>query len=377
MTRRLAAALKCAGGWRCNDKFVALAVDDYGSVRVSSAGALKRLQLRSSGPGAHMDRLDAVETKADLQCLFEVLRSVNDCDGRAAVLTAYSLAANPDFGCMREERRYDFESLPQTFIRLSATQPAAYEQTWQMWQEGMSEGLIRPQFHGREHFNVPLLEKKLQERAPDLEVNLEVESMAGLTDSPDMPGVSFTHAFGLHEISVLDRHREILQDGLRLFEEIFGFRSLTFTPPAGKLHPSLDSWAQGLGVKSVDKPFFGRQPVGNGRSQRSINFLTPPRKGRIGKVVRTLSFEPCSGVKSDPVGEALREIDIAFRWGKPAIISSHRVNYGGHIDPENRKLGLRALRELLQRIKKLWPDVRFVSVDELVEIMEADASRVQ
>ena len=364
-------------GWRCRDKIVALAVDDYGSVRVSSAAALKGLELRSSGPGAHMDRLDAVETRADLQCLFEVLSSVTDRNGRSAILTAYALPANPDFGRMRKERIYAYESLPETFVRLSASQPAAYEEAWQMWHEGMARDLIRPQFHGREHFNVPLLEKKLEERSPDLEANLEVESMAGLTGIAEMPGVSFTHAFGMHDVSVLPKQREILEDGLRLFEGIFGFQSTTFTPPAGKLHPSLDSWVHSLGVKAVDKPFLGKQALGNGRTQRTVNTLTPPRPDRIGKIVRTLSFEPSSGVKSDPVGEALREIEIAFRWGKPVIISSHRVNYGGHIDPENRKRGLGALSELLKGIKKLWPDIRFVSVDELAEIMEADVSRVQ
>jgi len=36
----------------------------------------------------------------------------------------------------------------------------------------------------------------------------------------------------------------------------------------------------------------------------------------------------------------LEFIDAAIRWNKPAIISSHRVNYLGGIDNSNQDLGL-------------------------------------
>lgn len=46
------------------------------------------------------------------------------------------------------------------------------------------------------------------------------------------------------------------------------------------------------------------------------------------------------------------------------------MNFCGHIDPENRKKGLSALKTLLEKVVKKWPDVEFVSVDEVVEIFE-------
>lgn len=358
-------------GWRCSKRYVAFAVDDYGSIRVSGASAVEHLRKKIVGFGGYMDEYDGVETREDLEALFETLSRHVDADGRKALFTAYVLAANPDFNSIRQQRTYGYESVAQTFERLAAEKPRSYEGTWEVWQQGMSEGLIRPQFHGREHFSVPLIEWKLRNHSPDLEANLEVDSMAGLSPVPEMPGVGFTHAFGLHDLSLLERQREILADGLRLFHEVFGFFSTTFTPPALKLHPELDSFVSGLGVKSIDKPLFGYQPAGNGRMRRSVNFLTPPRNGRLGKVVRTLSFEPCSGSKEDPVGHALREMESAFRWRKPVIISSHRVNYVGHISPSNCVRGLGALDQLLGAIKKNWPDVRFVSVDELVDTMES------
>lgn len=361
-------------GWSTQEKFVIFNVDDYGTIRLASRQARDTLQKRIPGFGGQMDSFDALETRADLEALFEVLRSVRGAEGNPAVFTAYALSANPDFNALRNEGRYAPEALPDTFARLACEQPKAYEGTWYLWQQGMAEGLIHPQFHGREHVSVPLIEAKLA-RDDDLIANIEVESMAGLKPIPEMPGVGFTHSFGLHNKSLLPQHRQILADGLARFEAVYGFASRTFTPPAQQLHPSLDAYVHELGVEAIDKSFFYQRPVGNGRRQPSINFLRPPSEKRAGTIVRTLSFEPTSGTKSDPVGHALAQIDTAFRWRKPAIISSHRVNYAGHIDPKNRQQGLAALAELLQAIVKRWPDVRFITADALLdEMREGKAS---
>jgi len=61
----------------------------------------------------------------------------------------------------------------------------------------------------------------------------------------------------------------------------------------------------------------------------------------------------------------MKQIEAAFLWNKPAIISSHRVNFCGHIDENNRKKGLTSLKQLLDEIVKRWPDVEFMSADEL------------
>lgn len=367
---KLVSELKHIPGWHTGVKYVAFAVDDYGSIRTANKRAVEALKDKVSGFGGYMDYCDSVETREDLHRLYEVLARHQDADQRKALFTAYALSANPDTALMLREGRYAFETLSETFIRLAAEEPAAYEGTWQAWQEGMSEGLIRPQFHGREHFSVPLIERKLERGDQDLKANLEVASLARLSGVPEMPGVAFTHAFSLHDEALLTQHREIIREGLALFETTFGFASATFTPPALKLHPALDDFVAGLGVRSIDKPLSGQQPAGGGSSRRSINFLTPPKGKRPAKLVRTLSFEPCSGNKSDPVGQALGEMERAFRWRKPVIISSHRVNYAGHIDPANRQQGLAKLDDLLAGMLRRWPDIRFVSVDELVQIME-------
>ena len=52
---------------------------------------------------------------------------------------------------------------------------------------------------------------------------------------------------------------------------------------------------------------------------------------------------------------------------RPAVISTHRINYVGYIDPKNKENGLRQLGKLLERILNKWPDVRFVTTDQLID----------
>ena len=54
---------------------------------------------------------------------------------------------------------------------------------------------------------------------------------------------------------------------------------------------------------------------------------------------------------------------------KPAIISSHRVNYIGSLEPSNRSHGLHQLKKLLKQIVNKWNDVEFMTSAELGELM--------
>jgi hypothetical protein len=90
-------------------------------------------------------------------------------------------------------------------------------------------------------------------------------------------------------------------------------------------------------------------------------------------LTRNASFEPSSNNSTDPVNSCLHQIEIAFRWGKPAIISSHRVNYIKIIDPENASNGLRKLDLLLSKILLRWPEVEFLTSAELGNLIATDS----
>ena len=45
------------------------------------------------------------------------------------------------------------------------------------------------------------------------------------------------------------------------------------------------------------------------------------------------------------------------------------MNFCGHIDTENRKTGIHALKNLLKKIVYKWPDVEFMSSEELGDLI--------
>lgn len=86
-------------------------------------------------------------------------------------------------------------------------------------------------------------------------------------------------------------------------------------------------------------------------------------------LVRNVLFEPSSSQSIDWVNNALYQISRAFSEKQPAIICSHRVNFIGRIFKENRDRNLKLFRLLLNNILKKWPDVEFMSSDELGKLI--------
>lgn len=355
--------IKNISGWHTNRKLLAFAIDDYGNVRLNNKEAALALGEQS---GNRFDAYDTLETREDLEQLFEVLSSVNDGNGGTACFTPYTLPCNLDFEALAANgfQEYAYETLPVTFEKLSAKQPVAYEGAWALWQEGVSTGLLAPQFHGREHINLRHFHELLQKRDAKLLASLQHRSLAGLPPSRHAQ-VGWTAAFSFWDLAELDHHVDILQDGLHAFEQVFGYRAIAFTPPAQQLHPSLYPLLQQQGIKAIDRPFHYRQHLGYGKYQQQIDYMRWDAKVGMVKLVRNVVFEPTIR-NTDHVGKAMQQIEAAFRWHKPAIISTHRVNFCGHIDPANRKKGLKDLKELLQKIVKRWPEVEFWNGGRLV-----------
>jgi hypothetical protein len=77
---------------------------------------------------------------------------------------------------------------------------------------------------------------------------------------------------------------------------------------------------------------------------------------------------------TDWIGNCLKEIEIAFRWNKPAVISTHRVNYIGYLVPENRERSLKQLEVLLSSMLKRWPDIEFMTTSELGDLINNESN---
>lgn len=359
--------LKNAIGWKTNRKVVVFSVDDYGNVRLNSKEARANMDAAGMKIYSRFDALDTLETKQDLEQLFEVLSSVKDKNGNPAVFTPFALPCNINFEQMESEdyKQFHFETLPETYQKLAQQQPEAYTGAWNLWQEGIRKGYLKPQFHGREHLNLHVFNDKLKKRDSELLTALKNKSYTSISDD-DYPTMSAFAAFDFWDVKENESLSPMVEEGLQLFEKVYGYQSNYCTPPVYNIHQSLFKTLRENGIKFIDLGLVRKEHQGLNQYKKSINYIGKNIEG-LSVMVRNIVFEPTEDRGIDWVDFTLKQIETAFRWNKPAIISSHRVNFCGHIDPKNREQGLATLKKLLEAIVQKWPDVEFMSADEMAE----------
>lgn len=360
--------IKNISGWKSHRKLLAFAVDDYGNIRLSSREAREKLKTKNVTLSGRFNNFDALDTREDFEQLFDVLNSVKDKNGKPAVFTTYAMPANINFLETLKQGKFVPENLNTTYEKLAAEGKTTYYGAFELLHKGITSGLIRPQFHGREHLNINVLNHLLKGKNEQLIANMEVNSLAGIPQYEKLPGVRFSEAFSLCYQKEVDNHKKIIKDGLERFKKVYGYWSTTFTPPAMLLHPSLYSYVESLGIKAIDKPRSHQVHLGDGDYKSEKNKLGLQKGQNHVTIVRNCMFEPNSK-EMDWVNFTFNQIKAAFFFKKPAIISSHRVNFAGHIEPENRRKGLNALKLLLKKVVKAYPDVEFLGIDDLVDEM--------
>lgn len=367
--RKISRNLSNIPGWWTKRKLVVLESDDWGSIRMPSKEVYNNLIKAGidliSDKGFIYNKYDSLATNEDLALLFEVLSSVKDSTGRPAVLTPVSVVANPDLNKIQQSDFTEYYNEP--FIETLKRYPGC-ENSFTFWKEGIKKRLFEPQFHGREHLNVNVWMKALKRGHAKTRLAFN-NGMWGISTTADPEiEVEFQAAFDFINLEDLIHHEEVIVTGLDLFEKLFGYRGAYFVPPNGPFSSKLEPVCANAGIKYLFSSKIHLEPLGAGKTGKSIHL--PGHKNRLGLtyLTRNCFFEP-SQPGLDWVDNCLKDISIAFRWNKPAVISSHRVNYIGALHKNNRELGLTQLSLLLKNIMKHWPDTEFITSVELGNII--------
>ena len=357
-------------GWRTNRKIVVIESDDWGSIRMSSLEAFNNLLKAGMREDRnHYNTFDSLESNKDLECLFETLSKFKDKNGRHPVMTGVNVVANPNFEKIKENgyTQYVYEPYTETLKRYPA-----HDRVYALWKEGIERRLSVPIFHGREHLNVQRWLRALRSghRSTLLAFDNCVTGIYNGIDEEKIP--EFQAAFDIDTLDDLPYLEEVIVTGLDLFKELYGYNSSYFVPTNGPFNNSLESVLWEKGVRYINSGKIQREPLGNGQYRKNIRFLG--KKNGLGQIylTRNCFFEPSSmesPADTDWVGNCLKEIEIAFKWHKPATISTHRVNYVGFLHPENRERTLRKFEELLRTMLKKWPDIEFMTSMELGDLI--------
>ena len=353
-------------GWRTSRRIVVFVSDDWGSIRTPSVESLNHLRdLGVNVDSCHYMQFDRLESCDDLEQLFGLIEQYKDCQGRTPVLTANCLSANPDFSRIRSS---DFSTYhAQSIVRTYESTRGA-ERAMSLWSEATQRRVCLPQSHGREHLNVSRWMSDLQHNDPVARAAFD-HGMFGVSAHTTSPRrASYLAAFDGHGDEGDSNHSQIVSSALSEFHETFGFSSRSFIAPNYVWGSEVEKAAKAHGVDYIQCSTMQRLPS-TGKAKLRRHFQGGRNKLGQRYLVRNVHFEPSSDSSRDWVGEAMRDIDVAFRLRKPAVISTHRVNFMGGLSAKNRKRGLFSLRNLLGGMLKRWPDLEFLDAVEAGDAM--------
>lgn len=354
--------------WKSDRQFIIFESDDWGGMRMPNPATLQTLlKTGLKVDDVSFNRLDGLEKKQDLELLLEVLDRHRDHRGNPAKFTCNMVLGNPDFEAIERNGFTEFvrESMFDSYQRYNG------EDLKPLWNEAISKGLVQPQFHCREHLNSGLWIRDLRAGQPETKLCFQHRFFGLRTKTSSPVQKHYLAAYSAENEQELSEIQRITCDGLGRFEAMFGFRSKTFVACNYVLPIELERTLADGGVEGIQTRIKQTIPSISKQGQRThVRRFTGQRSSAGPRyMVRNALFEPYQNQHTDWVTLGLKEVSQAFRWRVPAIVSSHRINYTSAMSVAHRDLNLNGLGQFLTRVLKRWPNVEFISSDELVALM--------
>lgn len=356
-------------GWKTDRRIVVFESDDWGAIRTSSENSLDKLAHAGIKiQNCHYLMNDGLASEQDLELLFNLLCSYKDRKGRNPAITANVILANPAFDKIKSSNysEYHFELFTETLDKYPN-----HKNSFKLWKQGIQNKIFHPQFHGREHLQVMRWLAFLKYPNSATRKAFE-EKMFGLsTVATSEKRKSFMAAYDWDNDKSRSFVLQSISEGLSIFESLFGYKSLTSIAPNYLWHEDVESILEKNGVKFIQGSAVQKLPANNKNGFRKKRHYTGQKNSCAQTyIVRNCKFEPTSSPDLDWVDKCMNEIKTAFYWNKPAIVEMHRVNFIGYINPSNRNRNLIEFDELLHRIINTWPEVEFMTSDELGAIID-------
>lgn len=361
--------------WHTNRRIIVIESDDWGSIRMPDKATYDKLLAK----GIRVDRcpfnrFDCLASEKDLTLLFEILASFSDINGNPPVLTANCVLVNPDFDKIRESgfNEYHYELFTETLKKYPG-----HLSSFQLWKEGIENKVFLPQFHGREHLNVDRWMKALKDNLPETLFAFDLNMFGLSTFISNENRRSYLAAFDVHGPEKILQLKEIIMDGLSLFRNIFGYQAKACIAPNYIWPISIEKDLSDFGIQYIQSRMVQLAPESDSTKIKKIHHYTGQRnKFDQTYIITNCQFEPSFDYSKDSVGECLAQIDTAFKFRMPAIIAMHRVNFIGSIEQSNRERNLPLLKKLLTEINKKWPEVEYMTSNQLGDLINLEKRRM-
>ena len=352
-------------GWTTDKKIIVIESDDWGATRTPSLDVLKHLKKHGLNyPQDSMDSLDSIASSKDLDELFNVLSNIQSKN--KPVFTTNFVVANANFNKIKESEysEYHYEPFTKTLRNYYG------EKVIKTWEDGIKNNFVYPQLHSREHFNVNLLLETLRsgDQIQRLGFDLGISGVATYSNHHKRFYNEYQIVF--NDPKHFQFHKNSLIEAQIIFEKTFGYKSNTFIAPVYTWYKSIEEVLKEIGVKSMQSGIIQNDP----EAGRIRHYQGEPSKINGFYTTRNVVFEPASDLNIDWISKCLAEVKNAFFHNKPAIISTHRFNYISSLNSKIAERSLRLLSNLLQSIVNKWPEVVFLSSDEMSQMILNDSN---
>lgn len=357
-------------GYTTNKHLIVVESDDWGSVRMPSRDVYNKLLNEGIRVDkCHYCHFDSIETSQDIIALQEVLSGFKDYKENPLVITANFVMNNPDFEKIQSDnfKIYHNQSIVDSYKRYSDSD------TLLTLKETIKMGFVKPQLHGREHLNVLRWLQYLQNGSKETLIAFQHSCFGLSTTIVNEKRDSFLAELDARDFKEEHYIEQAVQQAAADFETVFGRQSRSFIAPNYTWNKDLNSTLADLGIEFIQGRYKqSSRNLKSGECTAVYHYMGEKNKWGQIYLIRNCNFEPSSNRQIDWIDKCLAEIKFAFDHKRPAIISSHRVNFMGGIYEKNREQTLIAFKSLFSRIIKAWPDVEFLSSDQLGELIKSE-----
>ncbi len=348
--------------------------DDWGAGSLDQAAALERLRCqlmgyRDSENNPPVITLALVLAGPDHEAMaaqpgvdtpspspFELPHELRSCTvpPKGEGSAPGSFAANSAGACARE------------YHRKTLAEPA-YKPLLEQLRGGSAEGVFALQLHGMEHYwpaalmaaathNAELVAWLERSDAPTEELPPSLQSR--WIDARTLPSMPIDPA----------RQRQAVVEEVALYRELFGAVPAVVVPPTFVWNQALEQAWGAEGVRVVVTPgrrLVARDGAGGLVADRQWLLADEAGAGGVHYQVRDAYFEPAWGQDAERGLKALAE---RSHLGRATLLETHRFNFMQQAESSHRELD-RLLREALVR----FPNLRFISTQDLAEAMRVRA----
>jgi hypothetical protein len=163
-----------------------------------------------------------------------------------------------------------------------------------------------------------------------------------------------------------------LEKAYNEFKSFFGYYSKSFIAPNYVWSCKIEKRLSEFGIEIIQSSRYQIFPKMYSK-KNSVKFLG--EKNPFGQIylVRNVVFEPSTCIANnhiDLVEKCVNQIELAFKFNTPAIISMHRLNFMGGFSKLNRDKNLKLLKDVLEITLQRWPQLEFLNSEELGGIIK-------